>query len=57
MDYVPGLLGDEHVPASAAIPVFLSSVRAEGEPDGDWFFDGDTRLNTPISPRSTSVPV
>ena len=50
VDYVPGPLGDEHVLASAAIPVFFSSVRVGGEPDADWFFDGGTRLNTPIKP-------
>jgi NTE family protein len=50
VDYVPGPLGDEHVLASAAIPVFFSSVRVGAEPDADWFFDGGTRLNTPIKP-------
>ena len=50
VDYVSGPLGDEHVLASAAIPVFFSSVRVGGEPDADWFFDGGTRLNTPIKP-------
>jgi NTE family protein len=50
VDYVLGPLGDEHVLASAAIPVFFSSVRVDGEPVADWFFDGGTRLNTPIKP-------
>ena len=50
VDYVRGPLGDEHVLASAAIPVFFSCVRVGSEPDADWFFDGGTRLNTPIKP-------
>ena len=50
VDYLLGPLGDEHVLASAAIPVFFSSVRVGREPDADWFFDGGTRLNTPIKP-------
>lgn len=50
VDYVLGELGDEHVLASAAIPVFFSSVRVGREPDADWFFDGGTRLNAPIKP-------
>jgi NTE family protein len=43
-------LGDEHVLASAAIPVFFSSVPVGGDPDPSWFFDGGTRLNAPIKP-------
>ena len=50
VDYVPGQLSDEHVLASAAIPVFFSSVRVGTERGADWFFDGGTRLNTPIKP-------
>jgi NTE family protein len=50
VDYVPGPLGDEHVLASAAIPVFFSAVRVGSGRDADWFFDGGTRLNTPIKP-------
>jgi NTE family protein len=50
VDYMREPLGDEHVLASAAIPVFFSSVRVGREPDADWFFDGGTRLNTPIKP-------
>jgi NTE family protein len=50
VDYVFEPLGDEHVLASAAIPVFFSSVGVGGEPDPAWFFDGGTRLNTPIKP-------
>jgi NTE family protein len=50
VDYMPGPLGDEHVLASAAIPVFFRSVRVGSEADAGWFFDGGTRLNTPIKP-------
>lgn len=51
IDYVDGRLSEEHVRASAAIPgafpaVHVSSpARARG-----WYFDGGTRLNTPIKP-------
>ena len=30
--------------------MFFSSVRVGSERDADWFFDGGTRLNTPIKP-------
>ena len=50
VDYVFEPLGDEHVLASAAIPVFFSSVRVGPESDPAWFFDGGTRLNAPIKP-------
>ena len=51
IDYVRTELGDDHVRASAAIPVAFPGVevgrprRAKG-----WYFDGGTRLNTPIKP-------
>jgi NTE family protein len=50
VDYVVEPLGDEHVLASAAIPVFFSSVRVGRDLDPAWFFDGGTRLNAPIKP-------
>jgi NTE family protein len=50
VDYVFEQLGDEHVLASAAIPVFFSSVRMGPDSDPAWFFDGGTRLNAPIKP-------
>jgi NTE family protein len=51
IDYVSATLTDEHVRASGAIPGLFPSVhvsapqRARG-----WYFDGGTRLNTPIKP-------
>jgi NTE family protein len=47
VDYVRTELDDEHVLASAAIPVVFRAVPVRGQ---GWMFDGGTRLNTPIKP-------
>jgi NTE family protein len=51
IDYVPTRLDDHHVRASAAIPILFPSVRVDQPRDArGWYFDGGTRLNTPIKP-------
>jgi NTE family protein len=51
IDYVPAKLADEHVRASAAIPILFPPVRINTPTEArGWYFDGGTRLNTPIKP-------
>jgi NTE family protein len=51
LDYVPVHIGEDHVRASAAIPVLFPPVRVEEPPEArGWYVDGATRLNTPIKP-------
>jgi NTE family protein len=51
IDYVPTEIANEHVRASAAIPVAFPAVQVRRpRPAEGWYFDGGTRLNTPIKP-------
>jgi NTE family protein len=51
IDYVPTEISEDHVRASAAIPVAFPAVEVRHPEDGaGWYFDGGTRLNTPIKP-------
>jgi NTE family protein len=51
IDYVRTRLRTDHVLASAAIPVVFPAVQLSEPPEASgWYFDGGTRLNTPIKP-------
>jgi NTE family protein len=51
IDYVQTEIGVDHVRASAAIPAAFPAVHVATPKDkAGWYFDGGTRLNTPIKP-------
>ncbi|MDQ2726436.1 MAG: patatin-like phospholipase family protein [Actinomycetota bacterium] len=51
IEYVPCELSGQHARASSAIPVLFPAVRVEQPADAcGWYFDGGTRLNTPLKP-------
>lgn len=50
IEYVRTELTVDHVRASAAIPVLFPAVQIGSDSGGHWYFDGGTRLNTPIKP-------
>jgi NTE family protein len=50
IEYVPTQITPQHVLASAAIPVAFPAVHLDDEHARGWYFDGGTRLNTPIKP-------
>ncbi len=51
VDYFPARLGPAHLRASTAIPGLFPPARVDQPRDArGWYFDGGTRLNTPIKP-------
>lgn len=50
ISYVKTELTEDHVRASAAIPLVFPAVPIDGQDGRRWYFDGGTRLNAPVKP-------
>lgn len=51
VEYLPAALDQQHVRASAAIPILFPPVRIDAPDEArGWYIDGGTRLDTPIKP-------
>src|SRR5581483_1276475 len=51
IDYVAARLDGSHIRASGSIPTLFPAVHVDApERARGWYFDGGTRLNTPIKP-------
>ncbi len=50
ISYIQTRLTEDHVRASAAIPLLFPAVPIDGPEGRRWYFDGGTRLNAPIKP-------
>jgi NTE family protein len=50
IEYVDTVLSGEHVLGSAAVPGIFPAAKVGTDPGRGWYFDGGTRLNTPIKP-------
>jgi NTE family protein len=50
ISYIQTKLTEDHVRASAAIPLLFPAVPIDGPEGRRWYFDGGTRLNAPIKP-------
>src|SRR4051794_9113082 len=50
VEYLAAKLTAEHVLSSAAVPGIFPAVEVTDGPGRGWYFDGGTRLNTPIKP-------
>jgi len=53
ISYVKTQLTEDHVRASAAIPLLFPAVPIDARRGRRWYFDGGTRLNAPIKPALT----